>query len=502
MYIFVSTKIHVAILIRRNMMGTTGIGAPEPKRNATAQPQIPSGQTDRVLQDLEMVELIFNSIYNGVMVTDAEGYIIHFNKPYGKFLGLDHAAQIGKHCTEVVENTRMHIVAKTGQAEINHSQRIKGQDMVVQRIPIKKDGKVIGVFGQVMFKDVRDVRKLAEKLSLLESKVELYEKELMSLRSTRYTLDSIVGETQIMKSLKKEALRAARTNFPVMISGESGTGKELFAQGIHHASSRRLQPFIRINCAAIPKDLLESELFGYEKGAFTGARPGGKPGKFELAHHGTVFLDEIGDLPLEMQPKLLRVVEEKEFERIGGTTLIKADFRLITATNQNLEEMLENGLFRKDLYYRLNVIPVQIPPLRERREDIIPLTYHLLKQIAQDSALPETKIDPEAEKALRTYYWSGNGRELSNVLERALSSLEGDTIHLCDLPFYLYRSKKETLGSNRLTLKHIQANAERQAIRYALKSTSYNKARAAKILGIHRTLLYKKLRKYGLSLES
>lgn len=483
-------------------MGAMGMREPDTKRNATAQPQIPSRETDNVLQDLEMFELIFDSIYNGVMVTDAEGYVIHFNKPYGEFLGLDHAAQIGKHCTEVVENTRMHIVAKTGQAEINHSQRIKGQDMVVQRIPIKKDGKVIAVFGQVMFKDVRDVRKLAEKLSLLESKVELYEKELMSLRSTRYTLDSIVGETEVIKSLKKEALRAAATNFPVMISGESGTGKELFAQGIHHASSRRLQPFIRINCAAIPKDLLESELFGYEKGAFTGARPDGKPGKFDLAHHGTVFLDEIGDLPLEMQPKLLRVVEEKEFERIGGTTLIKADFRLITATNQNLEEMLEDGLFRKDLYYRLNVIPVQIPPLRERREDIIPLAYHLLKQIAQDSAFSETKIDPEAEKALRAYDWSGNGRELSNVLERALSSLEGDTIHLCDLPFYLYRSKKETLESNRLTLKHIQANAERQAIRYALESTSYNKARAAKLLGIHRTLLYKKLRKYGLSLES
>ncbi|MFH1930883.1 MAG: sigma 54-interacting transcriptional regulator [Pseudomonadota bacterium] len=482
------------------MMGAMGMRGPDTKRNTTAQPQIPSRETDNVLQDLEMFELIFDSIYNGVMVTDAEGYVIHFNKPYGKFLGLDHAAQIGKHCTEVVENTRMHIVAKTGQAEINHSQRIKGQDMVVQRIPIKKDGKVIAVFGQVMFKDVRDVRKLAEKLSLLESKVELYEKELISLRSTRYTIDSIIGVSKAISTLKMAALNAANNNLPVLITGESGTGKELFAQAIHHASNRKLYPFVRINCAAIPKDLLESELFGYEKGAFTGARLDGKPGKFELAHHGTVFLDEIGDLALEMQPKLLRVVEEKEFERIGGTTLIKADFRLITATNQNLEEMLEDGRFRKDLYYRLNVISLQIPALRERRQDVIPLAYRLLKQIAQDASFSEIKIDPEAEKALRKYDWSGNGRELSNVLERALSSLEGDTIHLCDLPFYLYRSKKETPESNRVALKHVQASAEREAIRYALESTSYNKARAAELLGIHRTLLYKKLKKYGLSL--
>jgi transcriptional regulator with PAS, ATPase and Fis domain len=500
MYIFVSTKIHVAILIRRNMMGAMGIRGPDTKRNTTAQPQIPSRETENILQDLEMFELVFDSIYNGVMVTDAEGYVIHFNKPYGEFLDLDQAAQIGKHCTEVVENTRMHIVAKTGQAEINHSQRIKGQDMVVQRIPIKKDGKVIAVFGQVMFKDVRDVRKLAEKLSLLESKVELYEKELISLRSTRYTIDSIIGVSKSIITLKRDALNAANNNLPVLLTGESGTGKELFAQAIHHASNRKLYPFVRINCAAIPKDLLESELFGYTKGAFTGARLDGKPGKFELAHHGTVFLDEIGDLALEMQPKLLRVVEEKEFERIGGTTLIKADFRLITATNQNLEEMLEDGRFRKDLYYRLNVIPLQIPPLRERRQDVIPLAYHLLKQITQDASFSEIKIDPEAEKTLRKSDWSGNGRELSNVLERSLSLLKGDTIHLCDLPFYLYRSKKETPESNRVALKHVQASAEREAIRYALESTSYNKARAAELLGIHRTLLYKKLKKYGLSL--
>ena len=268
---------------------------------------------ETLLEQLEMYRLIFDSIYNGAIVTDINGNITHFNKPYGEFIGVDPQAQIGKHCTDAVENSRMHIVAETGIPEINQSHQIKGQSMVVQRIPIKKEGRVLAVFGQVMFKDVKDVRKLAAELSLLESKVKLYEEELISLRSTRYTLDSIIGKSESIKSLKKEALRAASNQYPVLISGESGTGKELFAQAVHHASARKLYPFVRINCAAIPRDLLESELFGYETGAFTGAKSGGKPGKFELAHQGTVFLDEIGDLPLEMQPKLLRVIEDNEF---------------------------------------------------------------------------------------------------------------------------------------------------------------------------------------------
>lgn len=457
----------------------------------------------RDLEDqLEIYRLIFDSIHNGSMVTDAEGFVTHFNKPYGDFLGLDPAAQIGRHCTEVIENSRMHLVAKTGVPEINQTHLIKGQKMVVQRIPIKKDGKVIAVFGQVMFKDVRDVTKLAKKLSLLESKVELYEQELMSIRSTRHTLESIVGESDVMKTLKKEAMRAAATQFPVLITGESGTGKELFAQGIHHASARRLHPFVRINCSAIPKDLLESELFGYEKGAFTGARSGGKPGKLELARHGTVFLDEIGDLPLAMQPKLLRVIEDKEFERIGGTALIRSDFRLIAATNQNLEEMLADRRFRKDLFYRLNVIPLHIPPLRERREDILPLAKHFLSQTAQEAFLPEITLDPDAEEALRNYSWPGNIRELSNVLERVLSSLEGNTIRLSDLPFYLYRGRKFAARASALSIKEVQSRAEKEAILHALQLTGYNKSRAAAMLGIHRTHLYKKIKGYGITRPS
>jgi len=452
-------------------------------------------------RQLEMFQLIFESIYNGAMVTDPDGVITHFNKPYGQFLGLDPATQIGRHCTESVENSRMHIVARTGKAEINQSQLIKGQNMVVQRIPIQQDGRVIAVFGQVMFKDVKDVGKLARELSLLESKVKLYEEELITLRSTRYTFDSIIGASDAIRSVKGEALKAAGNSFPVLITGESGTGKELFAQAIHHASGRRLYPFVRINCAAIPRDLLESELFGYERGAFTGAKTEGKPGKFELAHQGTIFLDEIGDLPVEMQPKLLRAIEDKEFERVGGTRVVRSDFRVIAATNQHLETMLASGRFRKDLFYRLNVIPLHIPPLRERRGDILVIMRSFLEQTAREAGLAGIEIDREAERALRACDWPGNVRELVNVLERSVSALEGATIRVADLPFYIQRGQKNAAQREQTSLRELQSRNEREAIWLALKEADFQKARAARILGIHRTLLYKKMKKYNLPLQ-
>lgn len=449
----------------------------------------------------EMINRILDCIQNFIVVTDADGYIMYLNKRYGKFLGVDSESQIGRHVTDVIENSRMHIVAKTGKPEIYKIGRLKGHNMVVHRVPMKKDGKVIATVGQVIFKDVRDLRELADKLSLLKSKVKFYEQELISLRSTRYTFDSIVGTSNPIISLKQEALQAALTDLPALISGESGTGKELFAQAIHHASARNIYPFIRINCASIPKDLLESELFGYEGGAFTGASSRGKPGKFELAHYGTIFLDEIGDLSLELQPKILRAIEEKEFERIGGSILIRTNFRIIAATNKNLEQMLDSGQFRHDLFYRLNVIPLPIPPLRERREDIIPTAHHLLHQIAQDSFLSEIKIDPKAEEALRNYTWPGNVRELLNVLERVVLSFEGDTIHLHDLPLRLYHNKKKPTGLPHCSLKVLHAITEKEAICQALVETNYNKARAADLLGVHRTVLYNKMKKYNLPLN-
>jgi len=453
-----------------------------------------------ILKELEMYQFIFNSINHGAMVIDPDGRITHFNDPYGRFLNLNPEEQIGKHCTEVFENTRMHLVARTGEAEINKSQRINQADMVVQRIPIKKDGKVIAVYGQVVFRDISEVRELAEKLSLLESKVKAYEKELFDLRSTRYTCDSIIGKSREIQYLKKQAAQAAANDSTVMVTGDSGTGKELFAQAIHHGSKRSLHPFIRINCAAIPKDLMESELFGYEAGAFTGAKATGKPGKFELADKGTIFLDELGDLPLDMQPKLLRVLEEKEFERVGGTRIIRSDFRVICATNQNLEALIEKQKFRRDLFYRLNVIPIEIPPLRERRDDILPIARHLLRKMTREADLPEMKIEKMAEQELLSHDWPGNVRELSNVLERAMYASENKMIYKGDLPFSMAFSDKKPLEPTRTSLKNAQSQAQIKAIYQALAKTGYNKAKAARLLGIHRTLLYKKMKEYNIKL--
>jgi transcriptional regulator with PAS, ATPase and Fis domain len=392
----------------------------------------------------------------------------------------------------------MHIVAKTGEAEINKAHRIKGQNMVVQRIPIKKDGRVVAVFGQVMFKHVSDVGKLAKELAFLQSKLKMVEQELLTLRAERYTFDSILGTNPVILNLKKEALRAAATNFPVLITGESGTGKEMFAQAIHNGSLRRLHPFVRLNCASIPRELLESELFGYEKGAFTGAGVSGKYGKLELADKGTVFLDEIGDMPFEMQPKILRVLEEKELERIGGVAPVKSDFRLIAASNQPIEEMVNDGRFRKDLFYRLNVIRFHIPPLRERRDDIIVIAKALLAGMAGNTSFPEIKIHPAAEALLLSHDWPGNIRELANVLSRVTCLLERDTIQPYDIPFFLRSGKEEAGGAARISLERVIDAAEKEAVVRALASTGNNRTAAAAMLRIHRTHLYKKMKKYGL----
>lgn len=451
-------------------------------------------------QQLEILTLIFDHIDNGACVVDSDGFITHFNTPYGKFLGVDPKKQIGRHITDVVENTRMHFVARTGKSEINFSQAINGQKMVVQRIPVMENGRVLAVYGQVMFKDIKEVSNLAGTLSVLRSKVKHYEKELSSLRSARHTFDSIIGTSTALINLKVEARRAAQSHLPVLIAGESGTGKELFAQAIHNGSSRMDKPFIRLNCAAIPKDLLEAELFGYDKGAFTGAKTTGKKGKFELADKGSIFLDEIGDLPIEMQPKLLRVLEEREFEHIGGNKLIKTDFRLLAASNQNLKDMVKAGTFRADLYYRLNVVPIEIPPLRERRQDIIPLSHHLLEK-SMEGTLREVSLSPEAEEILTSHDWPGNVRELSNVIERTLATVDEAQILPRDLPLYLHKGEQPTGAVGNSLLKEVVAKAEKAAISDALKLTDYNKVKASRILGIHRTLLYKKAKKYKISLE-
>jgi transcriptional regulator with PAS, ATPase and Fis domain len=451
-------------------------------------------------EKLNLYEAVLNNILSGVIITDPDGAVIFFSETYGKFLGMDPQKKIGRHCTEVIENTRMHIVAQTGIPEINHPHRIMGQDMVVQRLPIWINGKLVAVFGQVMFEDVKDVSVLASKLSLLESKVELFQKELTNLRSSRYSISNIQGKSKIITELKRLALKAATVNSTVLLMGESGTGKELFAHAIHDASMRRLNPFIRINCAAIPKDLLEAELFGYEPGAFTGATRS-KPGKFELANHGTLFLDEVTELPLEMQPKLLRVLEDKEVERLGGTRITRCDFRLIAATHEDPEELVKRGRFREDLYYRLNVIPLKIPPLRERKGDVSILAENILTRLAKDLGRTVTKISDDVLKAFENYSWPGNIRELSNVLERTIYSMEGleDTIKIEHLSAIFQTQSERAPRPHSSSWKNIKDVSEKEALVQALRASNNNKQKAARILGIHRTALYKKMKKFNFS---
>ncbi len=323
----------------------------------------------------------------------------------------------------------------------------------------------------------------------------------MSIRSTRYNLESIAGDSSSIRLLKQIVQKSSGTDLRFSLPARSGTGKELFAQAVHHASNRKMYPFIRLNCSAIPKNLIESELFGYEKGAFTGADSVGKPGKFELAHRGSIFLDEIGELPIDVQPKLLRVLEEKEFERIGGKKFIHSNFRLIAATNQELPEMIGRGTFRMDLYYRLNVIHIRIPALRERREDILPLARHMLQQLCEDASLRSYPFIRMSKKALVDYDWPGNARELHNVLARVLSFLDGDVIRLEDLLFHLTKKERSREPGYQIPLRDAVLDTEKETILKALAATNNNKVLAADMLGIHRTLLYKKMEKYGIQIR-
>ena len=450
-----------------------------------------------------------------MVVVDANGIVTMISEEYAEFNGTTVADAVGKHVTQVIENTRMHVVAKTGVAEIGERMTIHGRALIVNRIPLKDGDRVIGAYGRVVFKTVEQLRELASKMNLLESKVKYYEEELTHLRGARYTFGSIVGTGAAITAAKEEAERASRTDSTVLLRGETGTGKELFAHAIHAAGSRRAGPFIKLNCAAVPAELLESELFGYEEGAFTGARRGGKPGKFELAAGGTLFLDEIGDMPLPMQAKLLRVLQEKEIDRLGGTGSRRLDLRLIAATGRNLEEMVGQGTFRADLYYRVNVIPIRIPPLREHPEDLGAIAEAFLARLSADTGEPKRRLSAELLEILRAHPWPGNVRELQNGLERAVAMSPREVLRPEHFPAHLLRfvhgvrkeatpgtavaEGEETWARPPGSLASVKAEAERSAILSALAAVGGNRTKAAELLRIHRVKLHEKIRRYGIA---
>ena len=447
------------------------------------------------------LESAIESVFEGIVVVDKQGIITMMNQSYGEFLGVDARGVVGNHVTDIIPNTRMHVVAQNGKPEFAEVQRIGENNVVVTRIPIVKDGEVVGAVGKVLYKDVKDLKLLARKLNALQSELEYYKEELRKVHGGKYTVERIIGNSEKMQWLKSLATKAAKGNSTILVLGESGTGKELFAHAIHNASSRSQGPLIKINCAAVPENLLESELFGYDEGAFTGARKGGKPGKFELANGGSIFLDEIGDMTMAMQAKLLRVLQEREIERVGGTKTCKVDVRVIAATNRELEIMIERGEFRQDLYYRLNIITILIPPLRERKEDIPMLCTALLTKINSQFQYGVEGVSPAVMRILAEYNWPGNVRELENVLERAVNLMENETlIEPHHLPPLLKKTHKpkETEEKDQ-DLAGILCDTEKQAIYKALEAAGGNKSKAAKLLGIHRSGFYQKLQKYNIT---
>lgn len=450
-------------------------------------------------ENLELLGDLYSHAYHGMAIVDDEGKIIKWD--YEELLGYKEEEVLGKYAPDIIENTRLHIVAKTGEKEICDLQMVNGRYLITSRIPIMRDGKAIGAIGTVFFKNVEELRSLANKIDSLENTVNKYKSEISRLYKTKYSFDDIITKNKEMLKIRDIARKAARSNSTVLIQGESGTGKEFFAHSIHNGSQRKYGPFVTINCAAIPRELLESELFGYEEGAFTGAKKHGKMGKFELANGGSILLDEIGSMPIEMQAKLLRVLEAREFERVGGTSRIEMDVRIIASTNESLEEQVKSGKFRQDLFYRLNVIRIEIPPLRDRLEDIPILSQNILGNLSRDLMIGVRKLSTETIHILMKHDWPGNVRELRNAIERAINIASGDTIYPEYLPDYIL--EKADFNKHQIVegglLRNVVAKAEIDAIIKVLHECNDNKTLAAKKLGIHRTALYKKMDIYNMT---
>lgn len=376
--------------------------------------------------------------------------------------------------------------------------------LIASFIPLIELGEITGAMA--VFRDVTDYEKIAQELEItkrLQREVNYYRDELLRIQNENHPFSHIISQSELMEAVKKEAFIASRSFSSIMITGESGTGKELFALGIHKASGRT-GPLLKVNCAAIPEALLEAEFFGYEEGAFSGAKKGGKPGKFELAHQGTLFLDEIGDMSLALQAKLLRVLQEKEFERIGGTKTKQVDVRIVAATNKDLAKLVSENRFREDLYYRVNVIHLHIPTLNERVEDIPLLCQAFIKKSNGKTNKSVIGVTPEVVNLLRHVRWQGNIRQLENVIERAFHYTESSWIEPKHLPTYLVsciHTPLDSVTATKLMTQHLYPrkkiieDTERQAFLEVLLKTNGNKSKAAEMLGMSRSSFYQKMSK-------
>lgn len=376
---------------------------------------------------------ILEAVQDGICVFDKDGIITYVNGSYNEITGEDLKEGIDIHAISPNGN-RIRVLEKGQKILGAISPKKSGNSVVANIVPIIVNQQITG--GISVVKNLSEVQQLVDRISQLSAKTEYLEEELNRRQKLNPAFNRIVGVSNKLYDAMRLAAKTADNHFNVLIRGESGTGKELIAEAIHYSSDRAGQPFIRVNCAAIPENLLESEMFGHVKGAYTGAIRT-KVGKFELADKGTIFLDEIGELDKGMQAKMLRVIQKKEFQRIGDDRTITVDARIIAATNRNLEELVERGEFREDLYYRLNVIPIWLPPLRERKEDIPVLAEHFLNKIAKELGCEPKRIDNATMQILVNYSWPGNIRELENVMERINILADGNQVTQSDLPIYI-----------------------------------------------------------------
>lgn len=453
-----------------------------------------------------ITDIIEKNPHIAAIIVDRNGIIRFINDTYLEALKLPFDQVIGQDIRKITPYSRTTKAIETGRPQFAYNWSIHGRQGVACSVPLLDNGEIIGAFAYSIFLDIWDKKLRDQVLNGIISKKEIPEDAFQ----TRYSFDSMIGKDPGFVNLKCVAQNIAyHDNVTVLITGESGTGKELFAQAIHEGSNRRSFPFVRVNCASIPHNLMEAELFGYEEGAYTGARRGGKAGKLELSHNGTIFLDEIGELPLSMQSKLLIFLQEREVERLGSNRPVRINVRIIAATNRNLEKMMHEDKFREDLYYRLNVIRIEVPPLRLRKNDIPLLSQHFMDSINQKLCLTIDQLSDQAMEMLLKHSWPGNVRELENVIERGmiLADLEDVSVlmprHLSFTPLHPQQMPNEEAEEEPGGIKDLKTMVnefEKKVIMQVLRDTNGDKILAAKYLNINLSSLYRKTKKYEIDL--
>lgn len=446
--------------------------------------------------------------YEAMVVVDTSGKITYMSPVHERFFGLKHGEAIGRHVTTVVENTNLHEVVVNGKAQVGQLQEMNGVMRVVSRVPIfDRNKRVVAAIGQIMFKGPEAIRDLTAELAQVKQERDFYKRELSGIRNRSYGLEQIVGSSEAVRRLKDDILRVAPLDVPVLLAGESGTGKEMVAHAIHMLSPRSDKALILVNSAAMPANLVESELFGYEPGAFTGADRKGRKGKIEAADSGTLFLDEIGDMPIDMQVKLLRVLQDGHFERIGGERARHSDFRLISASNRDFKEMIAKADFRLDLFYRISAVTLRLPPLRERLDDIPELADTFLEAFACRHATPRKAISDQALRFLQSRAWPGNIRQLQHAIERAAIFCDDTVLSAEDFGSLEGVDPSPFVGETRIAqasvadegtdMRKAKKQVESELIVAAMRRTGGNKKRVAEELGISRSYLYKRLGEMG-----